>query len=91
MAHSQLFAVAAVTIANESDNLGVYIPVFARTPTAIPVFVAACRRNTPGMSGERAIPSDFCRAGVSSGVTSGKNTTMPPRQPAPIAPEVPPC
>ena len=36
---SQLFAVAAVTIANGGDNLGVYIPLFAKEPTALPVYL----------------------------------------------------
>jgi cadmium resistance protein CadD (predicted permease) len=36
--HSQILAVAAVTIANGGDNLGVYIPLFASTPNAIPVY-----------------------------------------------------
>ena len=38
--HSQILAVAAVTIANGGDNLGVYIPLFANTPNAIPVYSA---------------------------------------------------
>jgi len=37
--HSQVFAVAAVTIANGGDNLGVYIPLFASQMSAIPVYV----------------------------------------------------
>lgn len=37
---SQLLTVAAVTIANGGDNLGVYIPLFASAPRTIPVFVA---------------------------------------------------
>jgi len=36
--HSQIFAVAAVTIANGADNLGVYIPLFAKQPSAIPAY-----------------------------------------------------
>ncbi len=36
---SQLLAVAGVTIANGGDNLGVYIPLFANSLTAIPLFV----------------------------------------------------
>jgi len=34
--HSQVLAVAGVTIANGGDNLGVYIPLFASEPKAIP-------------------------------------------------------
>jgi cadmium resistance protein CadD (predicted permease) len=37
--HSQVFAVAAVTIANGGDNLGVYIPLFASQMSAIPLYV----------------------------------------------------
>jgi cadmium resistance protein CadD (predicted permease) len=37
--HSQVLAVAAVTLANGGDNLGVYIPLFARDPTVIPMYV----------------------------------------------------
>ena len=37
--HSQVLAVAAVTLANGGDNLGVYIPVFARDVSAIPIYV----------------------------------------------------
>jgi cadmium resistance protein CadD (predicted permease) len=37
---SQMLAVAAVTIANGGDNLGVYIPVFASHVAAIPIYVA---------------------------------------------------
>jgi len=33
--HSQVLAVAAVTVANGGDNLGVYIPLFATAPNAI--------------------------------------------------------
>lgn len=36
--HSQVLAVATVTIANGGDNLGVYIPLFAKTPAAIPAY-----------------------------------------------------
>lgn len=36
--HSQLLAVAAVTVANGGDNLGVYIPMFATAPTAVPLY-----------------------------------------------------
>jgi len=36
---SQLLAVAGVTIANGGDNLGVYIPLFANSLSAIPLFV----------------------------------------------------
>lgn len=38
--HSQWMAVAAVTIANGGDNLGVYIPVFSQQPSAIPIYAA---------------------------------------------------
>jgi cadmium resistance protein CadD (predicted permease) len=37
-AHSQVLAVATVTIANGGDNLGVYIPLFAKAPAAVPVY-----------------------------------------------------
>ncbi|WPB73426.1 cadmium resistance transporter [Archangium violaceum] len=37
--HSQVLAVAGVTVANGGDNLGVYIPLFASDPRAIPVHV----------------------------------------------------
>lgn len=37
---SQLLAVAAVTLANGGDNLGVYIPLFASRPAHVPVFGA---------------------------------------------------
>lgn len=37
---SQVLAVAGVTIANGGDNLGVYIPLFASEPWAIPVYAA---------------------------------------------------
>jgi cadmium resistance protein CadD (predicted permease) len=37
---SQLFAVAAVTLANGGDNLAVYTPLFARSPAAIPLHAA---------------------------------------------------
>lgn len=37
--HSQVLAIASVTMANGGDNLGVYIPLFAETPTTIPVYV----------------------------------------------------
>ena len=36
--HSQIFAVAAVTIANGADNFAVYIPLFASSPKDIPVY-----------------------------------------------------
>jgi cadmium resistance protein CadD (predicted permease) len=38
--HSQVLAVAGVTVANGGDNLGVYIPLFAREPSLIPLFAA---------------------------------------------------
>lgn len=37
--HSQILAVAGVTVANGGDNLGVYIPMFANSLSAIPLFV----------------------------------------------------
>ena len=37
--HSQALAVAGVTVANGGDNLGVYIPMFANSLSAIPLFV----------------------------------------------------
>jgi len=37
--HSQVLAVAAVTIANGGDNLGAYIPVFATDHGSIPAYV----------------------------------------------------
>ena len=37
---SQALAVAGVTVANGGDNLGVYIPLFANAPAAIPVYAA---------------------------------------------------
>ncbi len=38
--HSQVIAVTVVTMAHGADNLGVYIPLFARTPGNIPLYVA---------------------------------------------------
>ncbi|MCX5494404.1 cadmium resistance transporter [Kaistia dalseonensis] len=38
--HSQILAIAGVTIANGGDNLGVYIPLFASGSSWIPLFVA---------------------------------------------------
>lgn len=38
--HSQIVAVAGVTLANGGDNLGVYIPMFANSLSSIPLFVA---------------------------------------------------
>ena len=38
--HSQALAVAGVTVANGGDNLGVYIPLFARDPRLVPLYVA---------------------------------------------------
>ena len=37
---SQALAVAGVTVANGGDNLGVYIPLFASAPAAIPAYAA---------------------------------------------------
>jgi cadmium resistance protein CadD (predicted permease) len=34
-----VFAVAAVTVANGGDNLALYIPVFASSLQAIPIYV----------------------------------------------------
>jgi cadmium resistance protein CadD (predicted permease) len=39
--HSQALAISGVTIANGGDNLGVYIPLFASRPAAIPVYAVA--------------------------------------------------
>ena len=39
--HSQVLAVAGVTVANGGDNLGVYIPLFAREPRLVPLFAVA--------------------------------------------------
>jgi cadmium resistance protein CadD (predicted permease) len=36
--HSQVLSVAFVMIVNGADNLGVYIPVFAKQPSAIPIY-----------------------------------------------------
>lgn len=36
--HSQVLAVAGVTVANGGDNLGVYIPLFARDPALVPIY-----------------------------------------------------
>jgi cadmium resistance protein CadD (predicted permease) len=36
--HSQVMAVALVTVANSGDNLGVYIPLFASQPAIIPIY-----------------------------------------------------
>lgn len=38
--HSQILAIAGVTIANGGDNLGVYIPLFASKPAWVPLFIA---------------------------------------------------
>ena len=38
--HSQVFAVAGVTVANGGDNLGVYIPLFAGVPRLMPLYAA---------------------------------------------------
>jgi cadmium resistance protein CadD (predicted permease) len=38
--HSQLLAVALVTVANGGDNLAVYIPLFAGNSAALPVYAA---------------------------------------------------
>jgi len=38
--HSQVLAVALVTVANGGDNLGAYIPLFAKQPSAIPIYAA---------------------------------------------------
>ena len=37
--HSQVLAVAAITIANGGDNLGVYIPLFAKDVSALPLYI----------------------------------------------------
>lgn len=36
--HSPILAVAGVTVANGGDNLGVYIPLFARDPGLVPLY-----------------------------------------------------
>jgi cadmium resistance protein CadD (predicted permease) len=46
---SRALAVASVTIANGGDNLGVYIPLFSRTPRLIPVYVAVFALMTAGL------------------------------------------
>jgi len=38
--HSQILAIAGVTIANGGDNLGVYIPLFASKSSWVPLFAA---------------------------------------------------
>jgi cadmium resistance protein CadD (predicted permease) len=38
--HSQILGVAAITISNGGDNLGVYIPVFANDASSVPLFPA---------------------------------------------------
>jgi cadmium resistance protein CadD (predicted permease) len=38
--HSQALAVTAVIVANGADNLGAYIPLFVKTPAAVPVYIA---------------------------------------------------
>lgn len=38
--HSQVLAVALVTVANGGDNLAVYIPLFAKQPAALPIYAA---------------------------------------------------
>jgi cadmium resistance protein CadD (predicted permease) len=38
--HSQILAVASVTVANGGDNLGVYIPLFANEPKSIGMYAA---------------------------------------------------
>ncbi len=38
--HSQVLAVAGVTVANGGDNLGVYVPLFAREPDHVPLYGA---------------------------------------------------
>ncbi len=37
--HSQILAIAGVTIANGGDNLGVYIPLFASAAAWVPLFI----------------------------------------------------
>jgi cadmium resistance protein CadD (predicted permease) len=37
--HSQVLGVAAITIANGGDNLGVYIPLFADDVSVIPLYI----------------------------------------------------
>jgi len=45
---AQWIAVALVTVANGGDNLGVYIPLFARDPAAIPIYAAVFAAGTAG-------------------------------------------
>jgi cadmium resistance protein CadD (predicted permease) len=37
---SQALSVAGVTLANGGDNFGIYIPLFATAPAAIPIYIA---------------------------------------------------
>lgn len=37
--HSQVLGVAAITIANGGDNLGVYIPLFAKDVAILPLYI----------------------------------------------------
>jgi cadmium resistance protein CadD (predicted permease) len=37
---SQVLSVALVTVANGADNLGMYVPLFAEQPSAIPLYAA---------------------------------------------------
>ena len=37
--HSQILAVAAITIANGGDNLSVYIPLFAKDVSVLPLYI----------------------------------------------------
>jgi cadmium resistance protein CadD (predicted permease) len=37
---SQALAVAGVTLANGGDNFGIYIPLFATAPAAMPIYIA---------------------------------------------------
>jgi cadmium resistance protein CadD (predicted permease) len=37
--HSQVLAVAAITVANGGDNLGVYIPLFAKDVSVLPLYI----------------------------------------------------
>jgi cadmium resistance protein CadD (predicted permease) len=38
--HSQALAVAAITIANGGDNLAVYVPLFAKDVSVLPLYIA---------------------------------------------------
>jgi cadmium resistance protein CadD (predicted permease) len=72
---SQLLAVAAMTLANGGDNLGVYIPLVASAPRTIPVYVAVCA----GMTALRCLAG--LRAGQQPGGGAPRPAARPPRAP----------